>query len=79
MLNQSTDSRVAYSTASKLRQGLRRWITSALNRPLIVSANLLGYSAAITLLQQTLDQEEATDRALTDVAVDLNQMAMAAA
>jgi len=38
LLNQSTHSSVAYSTASKLRHGPRRWMTSALNRPLIVVA-----------------------------------------
>ena len=35
LLNESTPSRAAYSTASKLRQGPRRWMSSALNRPLI--------------------------------------------
>src|ERR1700710_202986 len=40
-LNQSTHSSVANSTASKLRQGPRRWITSALNRPITVSASAL--------------------------------------
>src|SRR5439155_15528550 len=34
LLNQSTHSRVAYSTASKDFHGPRLWITSALNRPL---------------------------------------------
>jgi hypothetical protein len=38
LLNQSTHSSVACSTASKLRQGPWRWMTFALNRPLIVSA-----------------------------------------
>ena len=42
LLNQSTHSSAAYSTASKLRQGPRRWMTSALNRPLIVSARALS-------------------------------------
>lgn len=42
LLNQLTLSRVAYSTASKLRHGPRRWMTSALNRPLIVSASALA-------------------------------------
>src|SRR3954468_14779113 len=40
-LNQSTHSSVANSTASKDRHGPRRWITSALSRPLIVSASAL--------------------------------------
>jgi hypothetical protein len=39
LLNQSTHSSVAYSTASKLRQGPRQWMTSALKRPLIGSAS----------------------------------------
>jgi len=43
VLNQSTHSRVAHSTASKLRQGPRRWMTSALQRPLIVSAKALSW------------------------------------
>lgn len=42
VLNQSTHSRVANSTASKDRHGPRRRITSALNRPLIVSARVLS-------------------------------------
>ena len=42
VLNQSTHSRVANSTASKERHGPRRWITSALKRPLIVSARALS-------------------------------------
>ena len=46
VLNQSTHSRVANSTASKERHGPRRWITSALKRPLIVSARAL--SVAVT-------------------------------
>ena len=45
VLNQSTHSRVAYSTVSKLRQSPRRWMTSALNRPLIVSARALSWEA----------------------------------
>ncbi len=44
-LNQSTHSRVANSTASRLRHGPRRWITSALNKPLIVSARALSYES----------------------------------
>jgi DNA modification methylase len=42
LLNQSTHSRVANSTASRLRHGPRRWTTSALQRPLIVSARALS-------------------------------------
>jgi ferritin-like metal-binding protein YciE len=41
-------------------------------------AELLGYTTAMPLLQETLDQEMAADQALSDVAVDLNEMAMAA-
>src|SRR3954452_16570280 len=41
LLNQSTHSRVANSTASKLRQGPPRWITSVLNKPMTVSARAL--------------------------------------
>ena len=41
LLYQSTHSRVAYSTASKERQGPRLWIASAVNRPLIASARAL--------------------------------------
>ncbi len=37
-LNQDTRSRVANSTASRVFQGARRWINSALYSPLIVSA-----------------------------------------
>src|SRR5205823_12134326 len=47
LLNQSTHSRVAYSTASKDFHGPRLWITSALNRPLMVSASASSISAAI--------------------------------
>jgi len=43
LLNQSTHSRVANSTASNFRHGLRRWITSALERPLKVSARALSW------------------------------------
>jgi len=32
---------MAYSTASRDRRGPRRWITSALNKPLIISARAL--------------------------------------
>ena len=42
LLNQSTHSRVANSTAAMLRHKPRRWMTSALNRPLIVSARALS-------------------------------------
>ena len=42
VLNQSTHSRVANSAASKDRHGPRRWITLALNRPLIVSSRALA-------------------------------------
>ena len=42
LLNQSTHSKVAYSTASRLRQGPRRQITSALYSPLMVSAIALS-------------------------------------
>src|SRR5919107_3980706 len=38
LLYQSTHSRVAYSTASRERQGPRRRITSVLNRPLLLDA-----------------------------------------
>src|SRR5215211_1721341 len=41
-LNPSTHSSVANSTASRDRHGPRRWITSALSRPLIVSASALS-------------------------------------
>jgi hypothetical protein len=40
-LNQSTHLRVSHSTASAVLQDGRRWITSALNRPMIVSASAL--------------------------------------
>ena len=42
LLNQSTHASLAYSTALKLRHGPRRWMTPALNRPLIVSASALS-------------------------------------
>ena len=42
LLSQSTHSSVVNSTASPLLHGLRRWITSALQRPLIVSASALS-------------------------------------
>jgi hypothetical protein len=45
VLNQSTHARVANSTASNERHGLRRWITSVLNRPMIVSARALSYAS----------------------------------
>ena len=42
LLNQSIHSRVANSTALKVRHEPRRWMTSALNRPLMVSASALS-------------------------------------
>ena len=42
LLNQSTHVSVAISTDSKFRQGPRRWTTSVLYRPLIVSARALS-------------------------------------
>jgi len=47
LLNQSTHSRVAYTKASRLRHGPRRWITSALYKPLIVSDIALSYPSPI--------------------------------
>ena len=41
-------------------------------------AGLLGYTAAVPLLKQTLDEELAADKALSAVAVSANEMAMAA-
>ena len=41
-------------------------------------ARLLGYDDAVPLLQETLDQEKAADQALSTVAHDVNQVAMAA-
>ena len=41
-------------------------------------AALLGYDAAVPLLQQTLQEEENADRALSEVAKDVNQMGIAA-
>lgn len=41
-------------------------------------AELLGYTTAIPLLQETLDEEVAADEALSEVALDVNQVAMAA-
>jgi ferritin-like metal-binding protein YciE len=41
-------------------------------------AELLGYDAAVPLLQETLDQEHAANDALSMVAEEVNQMAMAA-
>jgi hypothetical protein len=41
-LNQSTRSSVAYSTSSSRRQGPRRWITSVLYNPMMVSASALS-------------------------------------
>lgn len=43
LLNRSTHSRIAHSTSSKLRHGLRGWMTSALNNLLIVSARALSW------------------------------------
>src|SRR4249920_2416464 len=45
LLNQSTHSSVAYSTASNDRHGPRRWMTSVLNRPITVSASALSYES----------------------------------
>src|SRR5919202_5847639 len=45
LLYQSTHSKVANSTASMLRHGPRRRITSVANRPLIVSASALSYES----------------------------------
>ena len=42
VLNQLTHSRVAISTASRLRYGPVRWMTSVLNGPITVSARALG-------------------------------------
>ena len=42
LLNQSTHSSVANSTASQVRHGPRRWITSVLNSPITVSARALS-------------------------------------
>ncbi len=42
LLNQSTHSRVAYSTLSTVRQGPRLWITSVFYKPLMVSARALS-------------------------------------
>lgn len=41
-------------------------------------AALLGYDAAVPLLQQTLQEEENADRALSEVAKDVNQLGIAA-
>jgi hypothetical protein len=41
-LNQDTHSRVASSTDSLVFQGARRWISSALYKPLMVSASALS-------------------------------------
>ncbi len=41
-------------------------------------AELLGHDAAVPLLQQTLDEEHAANDALSMVAEEVNQMAMAA-
>lgn len=41
-------------------------------------AELLGYATAIPLLQETLDEEVATDEALSEVALEVNLIAMAA-
>lgn len=41
-------------------------------------AELLGYAEAIPLLQETLDEESAADEALSKVAMDVNQVAIAA-
>ncbi len=46
LLNQATHCSVASSTASRVFQGPRRWMISALNNPLMVSAS------ALTLLCQ---------------------------
>lgn len=47
LLNQSTHSSVAYSTASRLRHGPHRQITSALYGPLIDSAIALSYESLV--------------------------------
>ena len=41
-------------------------------------AELLGYDDAMALLQETLDEELAADKALSEVAMDVNQLAIAA-
>lgn len=41
-------------------------------------AELLGYAEAIPLLEETLEQEKAADEALSEVAIEVNQVAMAA-
>src|SRR6266849_5282533 len=45
VLNQSTQSSVANSTASRCRHGPLRRITSVLNRPMMVSASALSYES----------------------------------
>lgn len=45
LLSRSTHSRVAYSTASSDCHEPRRWMTSALNSPMIVSARALSYES----------------------------------
>ena len=45
---------------------------------LVTWAGVLGYGAAIPLLQQTLDEEKAADEALSTVAESVNQLAIAA-
>ena len=44
-MNQSTHVSVANSTASRLRHGPRRRITSVLNKPITVSASALSYAS----------------------------------
>lgn len=41
-------------------------------------AELLGHQEALNLLKQTLGEEEATDKTLTSIALEVNQTAMAA-
>src|SRR5204863_3209424 len=45
VLNQSTHSNVANSTASRCRQGPRRRMTSVLNKPMTDSASGLSYES----------------------------------
>ena len=45
LLNQSTHSRVANSTASRCRHGPLRRMTSVLNNPITVSASALSYES----------------------------------
>jgi len=68
LLNRSTHSRIAHSTSSKLRHGLRGWMTSALNNLLIVSARALSWLSPTLPTEGSDNGLTASHKAVTGIA-----------